>query len=161
KGFGVARAAYGMPTAFKAVIGSGMPTVAILCEYDALPDIGHGCGHNLIAIAGVAAGLGVKACLGPGQGTLVVIGTPAEEGGGGKILALEGGAFEGVDVAMMVHPAPGSSAYAKTLAMEPLRVEYRGKAAHASVAPWDGVNALDALVAAFASIGLMRQQMPP
>ncbi|MCS7003406.1 MAG: hypothetical protein NZ518_11205, partial [Dehalococcoidia bacterium] len=107
RGFHVVRSAYDLETAFVARYGEGSPTVAILCEYDALPEIGHACGHNLIAIAGVAAGLAVKAALPPANGTLLVIGTPAEEGGGGKELLIQRGAFADVNAAMMIHPAPG------------------------------------------------------
>lgn len=160
-GFEVTRGAFGMPTAFSAVAGSGSPRVAILCEYDALPEIGHACGHNLIAISGVAAGLGVKAALEPGHGTVVVLGSPAEEGGGGKIVLIERGAFEGVDAAMMLHPSPGSSAWGNLIALEQLQVDYYGRNAHAGSNPWMGVNALDAMVLAYSSISAMRQQIRP
>jgi amidohydrolase len=161
KGFHVQRGAFEMATAFQAVAGSGTPTVAILCEYDALPGIGHACGHNLIAAAGVAAGVAVKEVLGEGSGTVLVLGSPAEEGGGGKILLIERGAFEGVDAAMMVHPTARDSAYMHVLAVDHINVEYRGRNAHAAAAPWDGVNALDALVVAYTAISAMRQQMRP
>ena len=160
-GFDVERGAYGMPTAFKAVAGSGSPTIAVICEYDALPGIGHACGHNLIAVCGVAAGLALKACVAEGEGTILVLGSPAEEGGGGKIVMVERGAFEGVDAAMMAHPAPREAAYMNVLAVEHVNIEYRGQNAHAAAAPWDGVNALDAMILAFSNIGLMRQQMLP
>ena len=105
-GFHVNRGAYDMPTAFEAVAGSGGPTIAVMCEYDALPGIGHACGHNLIAISGIAVGLALKQALGDGNGTIVVLGSPAEEGGGGKIRLAERGAFANIDAAMMLHPAP-------------------------------------------------------
>lgn len=161
QGFEVTRSAFGMPTAFSAVAGSGSPRVAILCEYDALPEIGHACGHNLIAIAGVAAALGVKAALQPGRGTVVVLGSPAEEGGGGKILLIERGAFDGVDAAMMLHPSPSSSAWGNLIALQQLQVDYYGRNAHAGSNPWTGVNALDAMVLAYSSISAMRQQIRP
>ncbi|MFN0093881.1 MAG: M20 family metallopeptidase [Dehalococcoidia bacterium] len=161
KGFAVEQGAYGMPTAFKAVAGQGGPTIAVLCEYDALPGIGHACGHNLIAISGLAAGLALKETLPAGQGTVVVLGSPAEEGGGGKILLVERGAFDGVAAAMMVHPAPADAAYMNVLAIDHVKVEYSGANAHAAAAPWEGVNALDAMIQAFSAIGLMRQQCLP
>ena len=161
QGFSLERGAYGLETAFRARAGSGRPTVALLCEYDALPGIGHACGHNLIAIAGAAAGLALKAALGEGRGTVVVLGSPAEEGGGGKIALIERGAFADVDAAMMVHPTPNDGAWAGVLAIQPLLVEYHGKHAHAAASPWEGVNALDALVLAYNAVSLLRQQMTP
>lgn len=161
EGFSVERAAYGMPTAFRAVAGSGSPTIAVLCEYDALPGIGHACGHNLIAISGLAAGLALKDALGEGNGTVVVLGSPAEEGGGGKIVLIERGAFEGIDAAMMLHPSPRDSAYMNVLAIDHVKVECFGHNAHAAAAPWEGVNALDALIAGFNAVALMRQQILP
>jgi amidohydrolase len=161
QGFRVDRGAYGMPTAFKAVAGSGSPTIAVLCEYDALPGIGHACGHNLIAISGLAAGLALKEVLGDDHGTVLVLGSPAEEGGGGKIVLIEQGAFEGVDAAMMLHPSPRDSAYMNVLAIDHVKVEYFGHNAHAAAAPWEGINALDALIQGFNAVGLMRQQLLP
>jgi amidohydrolase len=158
-GFRVERGAYDLPTAFRATVGEGRPCIALLCEYDALPEIGHACGHNLIAAAGVAAGLALKAAA--PAGTVVVLGTPAEEGGGGKVLMLERGAFDDIDVAMMVHPAPGHSAWPNVIGVETLRVDFFGRAAHAAMAPFEGLNALDALVLAFNAIGLLRQQLRP
>lgn len=161
QGFDVTPGAFGMPTAFSAVAGSGSPRVAILCEYDALPEIGHACGHNLIAISGIAAALGVKAGLEPGRGTVVVLGSPAEEGGGGKILLIERGAFDGIDAAMMLHPSPSGSAWGNLIALQQLQVDYYGRNAHAGSNPWTGVNALDAMVLAYGSISAMRQQIRP
>ncbi|MCS6801210.1 MAG: M20 family metallopeptidase [Chloroflexota bacterium] len=158
-GFHVERGAYGLPTAFRASVGEGSPCVAVLCEYDALPEIGHACGHNLIAAAGVAAGLALKAAA--PAGTVVVLGTPAEEGGGGKVVMLERGAFDGVDVAMMVHPAPGHSAWPNVIGVEALEAQFFGRSAHAAMAPHEGVNALDAMVLAFNAVALLRQQLPP
>jgi amidohydrolase len=169
RGFQIERGAYGMPTAFRAVAGSGEPTVAVLCEYDALPGIGHACGHNLIATSGVAAGLAAAEVLGEGDGTIVVIGTPAEERGGGKVDLINAGAFDGIDAAMMMHPGgqspqmpPGSvRVNGKPNALHALTVRYRGKNAHAAGRPWDGLNALDALIHAYNGISLLRQQMRP
>ena len=168
-GFEVERGAYGLPTAFRAVAGSGGPTVAVLSEYDALPGIGHACGHNLIATSGVAAGLAAAEVLGEGDGTIVVIGTPAEERGGGKVDLINAGAFDGIDAAMMMHPGgqspqmpPGSvRVNGKPNALHALKVRYRGRNAHAAGRPWDGLNALDALLHAYNGISLLRQQMRP
>ena len=163
-GFAVERSFSGLHTAFRATFGSGRPNVCVLCEYDALPDIGHACGHNLIAEAGLAAGLGLKAALETGvapAGMLTLLGTPAEEGGGGKQLLIDNGAFEDVDVAMMVHPATATALMPKFLAVAFLRVDFTGKAAHAAAYPWEGLNALDAAVMAYNSISVLRQQMKP
>ena len=131
----------------------------MICEYDALPEIGHACGHNLIATAGVAAGLALKETV--GAGTVAVIGPPAEEGGGGKVFLIERGAFAGIDAAMMVHPAPGHSAWPNIIGVETVKVDYYGRNAHAAMAPFDGLNALDAMILAFNSIALLRQQTRP
>ena len=162
-GFAVTPSAYGMDTAFEATRGSGGPTIAILCEYDALPGIGHACGHNLIAIAGAAAGLGVAEALERAgvEGTVRVLGSPAEEGGGGKIRLIDEGAFADVGAAMMIHPGTGDLLYPFVLAIDTCFVEFRGKNAHAAGAPWEGRNALDALVLAYQAIGLLRQQSHP
>lgn len=160
-GFQVARGAYEMPTAFCAVAGSGSPTVAVLCEYDALPEIGHACGHNLIAASGAAAGLALKEVLGDGNGTVVVLGSPAEEGGGGKVFMIERGAFEGVDAAMMLHPSPNDGAWPSVNAIQTLEVEFHGRNAHAAARPQEGINALDAMIAAYNAISMLRQQMTP
>ena len=163
-GFAVERSYLGLKTAFRATFGSGSPNVCVICEYDALPEIGHACGHNLIAEAGLAAGLGVRAALengGSPTGTLTVLGTPAEEGGGGKQLLIDKGAFEDVDVAMMVHPATATALIPKFLAVSFLKIEFSGKAAHAAAYPWEGLNALDAAVMAYNSISVLRQQMKP
>lgn len=106
QGFAVERGAFNMPTAFRARWGEGPVTIAYLCEYDALPEIGHACGHNLIATAGLGGALGLKAAVSPDQVTLLVLGTPAEEDIGGKVMMIEHGAFDGVDIAMMAHPSP-------------------------------------------------------
>lgn len=160
-GFTVSRGAFDLPSAFQASYGSGAPTIAVFCEYDALPGIGHACGHNLIAISGVATALGLKAALAPGEGTIRVLGSPAEEGGGGKVLMLQRGAVDGVDAALALHPAPGDTAWANLIARDEVHVQYRGRNAHAGAAPWAGVNALDALIQAYNAISAMRQQMRP
>lgn len=168
-GFAVQRG-YHMPTAFRAEFQSphegstdNAPVVCIICEYDALPEIGHACGHNLIAEAGIGAALAVKAALTSGlfPGKLVVLGTPAEEGGGGKQVLIEAGAFKDIDFAMMVHPCPADMMYPIVLAIVRVEVQYTGKEAHAALAPWEGLNALDAAVACYNNISLMRQQMKP
>ena len=164
KGFSVERSYKGIGTAFRATFGSGRPNVCVICEYDALPEIGHACGHNLIAEAGVAAGLGLKTALeldNAPKGRLTVMGTPAEEGGGGKIRLIESGAFDDVDVAMMVHPSNYYILAPTCLAFANLEITYTGKAAHAAAFPWEGVNALDAAVMAYSSISVLRQQMKP
>ena len=163
KGFSVERGCCDLSTAFRATYGSGGASVCVICEYDALPEIGHACGHNLIAEAGVAAGLGVKAFLEEtgSSGRLTVLGTPAEEGGGGKVFMIEKGAFEGLDMAMMVHPSPFDCVIPGVLANHRFRINYAGKAAHAAGFPWEGVNALDAAVMAYTSISALRQQMKP
>ncbi len=161
EGFEVVRGAYTMPTAFKAVAGNGGPTIAVISEYDALPVIGHACGHNLIAIAGIGAGVGLRAGLEGVPGTVVILGSPAEEGGAGKQILIEQGAFNGVDAALMAHPAPADSATPKVQALQALKVEYFGKNAHAAAMPWNGVNALDALVAGYNAVSMLRQQIKP
>ena len=165
KGFTVERSYTGVETAFRATFGSGRPNVCVICEYDALPEIGHACGHNLIAEAGVAAGLGLKAALESStddpQGRITIMGTPAEETTGGKINLIQNGAFEDIDLAMMVHPAPQDIISPSVLAVKSLIITYTGKAAHAAAFPWEGVNALDAAVLAYTSISTLRQQMKP
>lgn len=161
QGFAVERKAYGLDTAFAARMGQGEPTIAILCEYDALPGIGHACGHNIIAAAGAGAGVGLRDLVAETGGSIVVLGTPAEEGGGGKIIMGHRGAFENVAAAMMVHPAGVDLIGMTVLAVTELAVEYRGRAAHASAFPHQGVNALDALVTAYSTIAQLRQHIRP
>jgi amidohydrolase len=146
-----------LPTAFSATAGSGPFTVAICAEYDALPGIGHACGHNVIASAAIGAGRALAAVADDLGLTVRVLGTPAEEGGGGKVLMLERGGFDGVNAAMMVHPAPGELDRMPCLAVEHYDVVYRGKEAHASAFPERGINAADALTVAQVAIGLLRQ----
>lgn len=161
QGFAVERGAYGMPTAFKAVTGSGGPTVAILCEYDALPEIGHACGHNLMAMTGIAAGVAVKEVLGEETGTVVVLGSPAEEGGGGKVVMIEQGAFAEIDAALLMHPSPQDGVRPTLTGIQRCTVQFYGRNAHAAARPQDGINALDALVMAYNGVSMLRQQLAP
>lgn len=146
-----------LPTAFVASAGSGAFVLAICAEYDALPGIGHACGHNVIAAAAIGAGRALAAIADDLGITVKVLGTPAEEGGGGKVLMMERGGFDGVNAAMMVHPAPGELDRMPCLAVEHFDVVYRGKEAHASAFPERGINAADALTVAQVAVGLLRQ----
>jgi amidohydrolase len=148
-----------LPTAFVSSAGQGPLTLAICAEYDALPGIGHACGHNVIAAAAVGAGLALAPLADDLGLTVRILGTPAEEGGGGKILMLERGAFSGVDAAMMVHPGPTEVPQTPCLAVAHVELRYTGKEAHASAFPEQGVNAADALTVAQVSIGLLRQHL--
>ena len=160
-GLQVDEGVYDLPTALESRTGEGELVVAVCAEYDALPDVGHACGHNIIAATAVGAGLALASVADELGLTVRVLGTPAEEGGGGKILMLERGAFAGVHAAMMVHPWPTERLTAQCLAVAHYDVRYRGREAHASAAPWEGVNAQDALTVAQVGIGLLRQQLPP
>jgi amidohydrolase len=161
EGFDVNLGTYDLPTAFSARAGSGPLVVALCAEYDALPDVGHACGHNVIAAAAVGAGLALAEVADRAGLTVLVLGTPAEEAGGGKILMLERGAFEGVHAAMMVHPWPEERLAGRCLAVSHFDVTFTGREAHASAAPWAGVNALDAMTVSQVAIGLLRQQLRP
>jgi amidohydrolase len=165
KGLGVERGVGGLPTAFRATVPGSAPgpTIAIMAEYDALPKIGHACGHNVIATAGAGAGAALALALGtvPFAGTIQVIGTPAEEGGSGKVRLLEAGVFRGVDAAMMIHPRCGTQVWRPSLGIVKVRAEFRGRAAHASSWPWRGVNALNAVIQLFVSLDALRQQLKP
>ena len=169
-GLTVERGVGGVETAFRAVIPGGAgngPAIAVLAEYDALPEIGHGCGHNLIAMAAMGAALGLKANAQDLPGTVMVIGTPAEEGGGGKIRLLEAGVFEGVDATLSSHPfsnrtiipevSPRGESW--SLAMVGYRYMYHGKAAHAAAYPEMGINALNAVIHLFTGIDALRQHL--
>ena len=160
-GFAVETNACGLPTAFIARTGTGPLHVGICAEYDALPALGHACGHNIIAAAAVGAGLALAATAGDLGLTVTVFGTPAEEGGGGKVYMLERGAFDGVHAAMMVHPGPVDVAEARPFAVSHMLVRYRGQATHAAAYPDRGVNAADAFTIAQVAIGLLRQQLLP
>ena len=160
-GFRVERGVCDLPTAFVARAGSGPLHIAICAEYDALPEIGHACGHNVIAALAVGAGLAAARVADEVGLTVSVFGTPAEESGGGKIILLERGAFDDVHAALMAHPAPVDVLEPPTLAFAEFEAHYHGKASHASAAPELGVNAGDALVVAQAAIGLLRQHIRP
>jgi amidohydrolase len=149
-GVAVERAAFGVETALAARIGNGDgPTVAILAEYDALPEIGHACGHNLIATGALGAALALQKVAGELPGRILFLGTPAEEGGGGKIRLLEAGAFKNVDAAMMFHPLDRTSLWQGALAMTRMELVYKGRPSHAAVAPWDGSSALRGIIQLF------------
>src|SRR5215471_1513132 len=165
QGAHVERGVGGLPTAFRATIpgrGPG-PTIAIMAEYDALPNIGHACGHNIIATAGVGAGAALAAALRtlPFSGRVQVIGTPAEEGGAGKVKLMEAGVFKDVDAAMMIHGRCGTQVWRPSLGIIKVKCEFFGKASHASSWPWSGVNALNAMIQLFVSLDQMRQQIKP
>ncbi|HXA63075.1 MAG TPA: amidohydrolase [Streptosporangiaceae bacterium] len=159
-GFVVERGVCELPTAWTATAGTGPLVIGICAEYDALPGIGHACGHNVIAAAAAGAGLALARVADDLGITVKVIGTPAEENGGGKALMLARGGFDGVHAAMMVHPAPHERLAPAALARAQLQVEYEGRPAHASAAPEDGINAADALTVAQVAIGLLRQHIP-
>jgi amidohydrolase len=161
RGWAVQRGVAGLPTALTAEVGPGPLCIGICAEYDALPDIGHACGHNVIAAAAVGAGLALAAVADDLGLRVRLLGTPAEENGGGKIIMLERGSFEGVHAAMMVHPSAEDRAVASSLAISEFDVEYRGKEAHASSHPEEGTNAADALTVAQVAIGLLRQHIRP
>ena len=158
-GFQVERGIAQLETAFKASYGKGRPAIAILAEYDALPDIGHACGHNLIAAAAIGGGVASKEVVDRFGGSIHIIGTPAEELYGGKIVMLERGAFSDLDVALMIHPGVEDTATIKTLACIALEVEFFGKAAHAAAKPEEGVNALEAMLLSFGAINSLRQHI--
>lgn len=160
-GFEVERGLADMPTSFRATIGHGALVVGICVEYDALPEIGHACGHNIIAAAGMAAARGLAPLVDELGITLIVFGTPAEENGAGKVLLLDAGAFDGVHLAMMVHPSNKELSRANCLAIGDLRARFIGKNAHASAAPYEGINAGDAVTLTQVAIGLLRQQLHP
>ncbi|MGD1011002.1 MAG: M20 family metallopeptidase [Acidimicrobiales bacterium] len=151
----------GLPTSVSATIGSGPLVVAICAEYDALPELGHACGHNVIASAAVGASLGLAPIADDLGLTVRLLGTPAEEGGGGKILMMERGAFDGVNAALMVHPAPTESDRMPCLAVNQFDAIYTGREAHAAGSPERGINAADALTISQVAIGLLRQHSNP
>ncbi|MGM1064707.1 amidohydrolase, partial [Saccharothrix sp. Mg75] len=160
-GFEVDRGVAGMGTAFVARAGTGDgPRVALLLEYDALPGLGHACGHNLIAAAGLGAALAVRRVLDDLPGTLLAVGTPAEEGGGGKVLEVEAGVFDSVDAALMFHPGAHGWTWAPLTAQLELRVTLHGRAAHPTGNPTEGVDALAALIQVFTTLGALRPRLP-
>ena len=159
EGVDVTRSAFGLDTAFDATVGSEGPTVAVCLEYDALPAVGHACGHNIIATAGLGAGLAAAALADEAGGRVRILGTPAEEGGAGKVYMIDRGALEGVDVAMMVHPADHDLLSMETLAAVTIDVEFHGEAAPAAAFPHKGRNALDAAVLGYTAVGALRQHI--
>jgi amidohydrolase len=161
RGFEITAAPAGLNTAFRAVYGSGSLVVGICAEYDALPEIGHACGHNIIAASAVGTALALADVAGELGLTVVLLGTPAEEAGGGKVLMLEAGAFDDISATVMLHPGPLDIARARSLALSQVAVGYVGREAHAAVAPFLGLNAADAITVAQVAIGLLRQQMAP
>jgi amidohydrolase len=158
--FAVQEGVGGLPTAFRATAGAGSPVVAFLCEYDALPGIGHGCGHNLIAAGGAGAALALRRAAPQLPGTVACIGTPAEEGGGGKVLLLDAGVFDDVDAALMFHPGDTTMPIRHATATCPFTVEFHGKAAHAAATPHEGRSALAAMIQFFVGVDALRQFVP-
>src|SRR5437016_6342068 len=163
QGLTVERGVGGIDTAFRATIETGAgPTIAIMCEYDALPSIGHACGHNAIATAGAGAGAALAAVRDQlPRGRVQVIGTPAEEGGGGKVKLIRAGVFRDVDAAMMCHGWDTWILHQDLLGIVRVAFEFTGKAAHAAADPWEGVNALDAVIQTFNNVSMLRQQVKP
>jgi amidohydrolase len=158
-GFAVERGICELPTAFRGSYGQGNPAIGIMAEYDALPDLGHACGHNLIAASAVGAGVASKLAIDQFGGTILVIGTPAEEIYGGKVVMADRGAFANLDIAMMVHFGVQDVATTQALACQTLEVEFFGKAAHAAAYPEMGINALEAMLQSFAGINSLRQHV--
>ena len=161
EGLEVERGAYGLPTAFAARAGTSGPCIAVMCEYDALPEIGHACGHNIIATAGLGAGLAAAALADELGGRVAILGTPAEEGGGGKVLMADRGALDDVDAALMVHPAGADLDAMHVIAIRQFEVTYDGVAAHAAAFPHRGRNALDAAVLGYMNVAALRQHIRP
>ncbi|MGH3913515.1 MAG: amidohydrolase [Pseudonocardiaceae bacterium] len=159
EGFEVERGVGGLATAFTATYGAGKLVIGLCAEYDALPEIGHACGHNIIAAASTGAALALREVAEGLDLTIKLMGTPAEESGGGKVLLLERGVFDDVAMAMMVHPAPEETCASSSLAITDLRLRYAGTAAHAAAAPHRGRNAADALTVAQVAVGLLRQHL--
>ena len=158
-GFSTERGICKLPTAFRGSYGQGKPAIALLAEYDALPQLGHACGHNLIAGSAAGAAIAAKPAIDRFGGSVLVIGTPAEELYGGKVIMAERGAFDNIDLAMMVHPDSHDAATTQALACIGLEVEFLGKAAHAAARPEAGINALEAMLQSFAAINSLRQHI--
>jgi amidohydrolase len=158
-GFNVERGIAGLATAFRATYGQGNPRIALLAEYYALPEIGHGCGHNIIAASAVGAAVAGKSIIDQLGGSVVVLGTPGEEVFGGKIDMVKAGAFEEIDVAMIVHPDVRNMVTIQALSCSSLEVEFFGRPAHAAAQPYKGINALEAMILAFNSINSLRQHI--
>jgi amidohydrolase len=160
-GFRVERGILGLETAFRASYGQGSPVIALLAEYDALPGLGHACGHNIIAASSTGAGIAARLAVDEYGGTVLVIGTPAEELYGGKVTMAQKRAFDGLDAAMMVHPGGHNSVVTEALACQGLSVEFFGKASHAAGRPESGINALEALIQSYNAINSLRQHIRP
>jgi amidohydrolase len=161
EGFAVERGLGSLPTAFRATAGSGPgPRIAFLCEYDGLAPYRHSCGHNVVAAAAVGAGIGLKAVIEELGGTVVVLGTPGEEGGGGKYILSDEGFFDGLDAMMLVYPGMDDIADSRVVTSARGQVQFFGKAAHGGARPELGINALDAMVTGFTALGALRQQLP-
>jgi amidohydrolase len=160
-GFNVEKNFIGLGTEFKATFGSGSPTIAYLCEYDALPGIGHGCGHNLIAISGIAAAIGLSRVIENIGGKVVVLGTPGEETNGAKVYMAEKNVFDNIDAAMMVHPSCTTSESGISLAIDALQFTFKGRPSHAAASPEHGINALNACIETFNLINALRQHVTP
>lgn len=158
-GFAVEKGICQLETAFRASYGNSRPAIAILAEYDSLPQLGHACGHNLIATIAVGAAVATKQVIDHFGGTIIVLGTPAEELYGGKIIMAQRGAFKDIDIAMMVHPSTHDTATAKALACISLDVEFFGQEAHAAAHPEEGINALEAIIQSFIAINSLRQHI--
>ncbi len=161
-GFAVEEGLGSLPTAFRATVSSGRPgpRIAYLCEYDGLPVYGQSCGHNVVAAAGVGAAIGLASVIRQLGGEVVALGTPGEEGGGGKNILHREGFFEGIDAMMLIYPGMDNIAHSRTVGATRVQVAFFGKAAHAAARPELGVNALDAMLLAFNGIGALRQQLP-
>lgn len=159
QGFAVEENFHGMPTAFRAVYGSGKPVIAFLCEYDALPEVGHGCGHDLIGVMSAGAAAALKETVDAHGGTIVVYGTPDEEVEGGKVQLTNEGAFDETDVALMAHPSQFTCARMSTLGIYPIQFEFFGKKCHAAQADHTTVNALDAAVLAYLGISQQKRYL--
>ncbi len=158
-GFDIERGICELPTSFRGSYGNGSPHIAFMAEYDALPEIGHACGHNIICTAAIGAAVAAKPAADQCGGTIVVIGTPAEEIFGGKSIMAERGAFNDIDIAMIVHPSTSNLASTRALACISLEVEFIGKAAHAAALPQEGINALEAMILSFNGINSLRQHI--
>ena len=164
-GFDVAHPAGSLATAIRATRRGGRggdgPRIGILAEYDALPGLGHGCGHNTMAASGVGAAIALAAVASELPGEIVFLGTPAEERGSGKQIMIDDGLFDGIDAALLYHPCDRNHVESHPLASEDVDIVFRGLQAHAAADPWKGRNALDAMIALFSSVGLWRQQLRP
>jgi len=158
-GFVIEKGICGFPTAFRAIYGKGHPCIGFLAEYDALPELGHACGHNLIAAASAGAGMAARLAVDQFGGRIAVIGTPAEELFSCKMVMAERGAFEDLDAVMMVHPGNHDAAVTEALACQGLDIEFFGRASHAAGRPELGINALEAMIQSFNAINSLRQHI--